>query len=721
MNTEYNFLVVWNPLTALEENKIEKFLNNLLNQIVPKKSIKWKFVFSEGQLEVELNKHNVSHVIVLCELTWGNRKFAQFYGVELVQQQIRVKFGIRKPVDLPILFVSFCSRTQILITDQTKEIISTFGLSNHFIQLPIAKDSEIQDFWIMKPATELEMIDTLHFCEFDKMVRSIRHFVESLPLDVLKDKLLSVLSKLNDTLLTDFEVKTKQCQAKEQFKLICDEIESILSVKLTDSTQSTSEIEYKVLLVEDEDSDNMKDFINEARKFNLIIDHYKTTSEAYIKLKDDFMNHYQVVISDYRIYDNPAELEKKLMLYPQGYTFIDQTSKLGHLYKFIAFSGLPRAFRIAVAEKLNVRIETVDKELMMSTDKGRKSFINKIIDLAEENRELISGIASNNYYFKTLYKRTITEKISIEDQITIESIKLINMLNICLNMDETRTIDEILLQDVNLGNPIYVAFQIKENELIHNVDNLFAQYWKKIKSNFSIQSETESQKADHDFYSAEIAKVVNAVKASLRRYSKANETIESAEFNSFVLLTINTNSKLCRNIYTAFDPTCKEIFKEIILANNIDDNITLAEQIYSRILENPEAYQNLVSNFKNDTYKLKDLYSEDALEKFIGKLIVRRFAIYSYYWIEKYIDITKVTDMKGLTHAVNRLLIKGYLGKKGGTDSGITTNNLFLSVRNKKIKAICKFQHIALTNEEKNFFLKNYPDLFEKWNRLDIP
>ena len=692
MDTNINLLVIWNSVEKTKERNLKMFIEDFL-LLHDSHNYQLTLVYSETELNNVLIENNFTYIIVLCELIWENNTYTDFYGIELVQQQIRVKYNNRKPINLPILFVSFCNREQIIKKDQTKEIINTYGLANHFIQLPNASETDIVNFWKLKPASELEMIDTLHFCAYDRMIASIRHGIGTIPLEQLKLKILNIISKIDYKLkLNEIKYTFTNCNSTENFKLLCDKLEELISVSSISSRPIVERGEFKVLLVDDETTNNLKALIDEAAP-GILINHYNTTAGALQTLKDDFLNDYQVVISDYRIYDNPESVTMQTMLYPQGYTFIEQSAKLGHLYKYISFSGLPRAFRIAVAERLNIRIETVDKELMTSTKEGRKAFIDKIIDLADENLNNLSGIASDDYYFKTLYKRILIEKLPIEEEVTDEAIKLISFLNKCLDPN-------------------------KKNEIILNPKNNFANYWNEVKTNFFLQSETQIAMSDDEYYVDEIKKLVKAVKSNYKKFELANEKVNFSDFKEFVIQTIEDNSKLTKenNIYFSLDDFSRNIFSNTIISNRRDDNITLAKHIYKEIKSQNNSYDHLLVKFKNSTIRYKDPYSPDAIEKFIGKLIARRFAIYCYYWLSVNYKIDNIDDVTGLTQAVNRMLIKGYIGKKGLTDRGICSQGLFLSVR-KPHKDIKELHQIALTNEELNFYRKNYPDLYEKWNK----
>ena len=100
---------------------------------------------------------------------------------------------------------------------------------------------------------------------------------------------------------------------------------------------------------------------------------------------------------------------------------------------------------------------------------------------------------------------------------------------------------------------------------------------------------------------------------------------------------------------------------------------------------------------------------------FINKLIVRRFAIYLYYWIEKEFSEENLIKNHKIA-AVNYFLIK-YKFDKNETykkpDNRITSKCLRLTPNTGR-RTINSLQDIALTFEEVIFFRKVVPDLYKK-------
>ena len=420
-----NILVIWNGILSKEE--LESYLKIFLQE-TKDNPMQLEIVNSpeEFQQKKAFKFLGFTHIIVLCELNWGDKQYAYFYGIELAQREIRMI------CNLPILFVSFCTRKQILTLDSTKEIISAYGLGNHFIQLPVATEDEIKDFWEMPKLTELEMIDVRHYCAFDSMISAIKHEIKSDNIENTKNRILNVLNNAGNS--EDIkEFKEKVLNAKDDtIDKLCDDISTFLFTKDNDNGSITNQIKYKVMLLDDEEeSDEIILLIKEADEQNINIIPFRNSNDALKEINDDILNAYSVILTDFRLYNRQDKLER-ILTYPQGYTFIEESKKNKNLYKYITFSKLPRAFRIEVAQKLNINIETVDKSLMLSTKIGRKAMIEKIIDLAKLNTDQIENLDDFHITFKKLYKEYSNTKNS-ETDVTNLSIKhittFINIFN----------------------------------------------------------------------------------------------------------------------------------------------------------------------------------------------------------------------------------------------------------------------------------------------------
>ena len=113
--------------------------------------------------------------------------------------------------------------------------------------------------------------------------------------------------------------------------------------------------------------------------------------------------------------------------------------------------------------------------------------------------------------------------------------------------------------------------------------------------------------------------------------------------------------------------------------------------------------------------KIKELNYKEDKETFVNKLIIRRFAIYLYYWIEKEFSEENLIKNHKIA-AVNYFLIK-YKFDENETykkpDNRITSKCLRL-IPNTGRRTINSLQDIALTFEEVIFFRNNVPDLYNK-------
>ena len=122
-----------------------------------------------------------------------------------------------------------------------------------------------------------------------------------------------------------------------------------------------------------------------------------------------------------------------------------------------------------------------------------------------------------------------------------------------------------------------------------------------------------------------------------------------------------------------------------------------------------------IEKFKKqlDNLKYKEEKNLNTLN-FVPKLIIRRLAIYLYYWFE---EEASITDK--ITSYVNCFLVNPFLLKEieSHTNNRITSQALSLSSNTKDLK---RFQDILLTYEERVFFRQKYPDVYKKYiEKLD--
>jgi hypothetical protein len=142
--------------------------------------------------------------------------------------------------------------------------------------------------------------------------------------------------------------------------------------------------------------------------------------------------------------------------------------------------------------------------------------------------------------------------------------------------------------------------------------------------------------------------------------------------------------------------------KALTIGKNIQSKI---DDVYNQ-LEDKEG----VSIFNKLKNNMKILDFNEYKDTFINKLIIRRFAIYLYYWIEEKFEKYKIAR-------VNDFLINGKIDTNDATyknpDNRITSKCLRLTPNTSR-RTINRLQDIALTFEEVIFFRKVVPDLYDK-------
>jgi hypothetical protein len=188
--------------------------------------------------------------------------------------------------------------------------------------------------------------------------------------------------------------------------------------------------------------------------------------------------------------------------------------------------------------------------------------------------------------------------------------------------------------------------------------------------------------------------------------------------DNIVLPSLKANEKngaTLIKLYNSLDTDAKLIFYNQKDSTNKNQNI--ATEVYNQICRYSKSICRLKSEFPNTIGGSKNPYTQDALDKFIGKLEARRFAIYCFYWLSvKYVTQCFPKGIKGLNHAVNKILVNGHLDtnpQKGKKDNNIC-NKIFIGAREGK-RDVSELKSIAMTNEEKIFFRNNYPELYNIW------
>ena len=656
-------------------NEDSKFLENYFkndffegNSEIACEFIYDKAAFDRKKQAIENNAYDA--IVVLCELTWEGHTSAQLWGIELVQQEL----CLNPHVFTPVLFVSLFSQAQILQREPHKKIIAAYALGYHFIQLPIATKDDMDRFYRMERVGTLEKEDAYHFASRKAMVQAIRHDVKNTPenIEISRQRLLNLLETVSEGYKQRAEeIKTKLGETPltvEDIIAICNEIEPWFVDEYTHPSSSeegaNTPKNYKVLFLEDEK--NLLDNLKIEAKGKIEIIHCTQTSKALKKIKQDESNEIKVVVVDFRIWDKPEDYYNQRMLEPQGYRFIEKVVAMGHYCVFIALSELPRMFQHRISSLSSILIVPENKQLVLSTPEQRVHFIQKLHYWAADIEERLKVNAFGSEKLFEFYKWLLTQKKTLK-KIDAEAIKLINSFENEINNNTTSNVYKA---------PTTIGILNKITGYKEEWNNIYEGY-------------------PNDVYIKEwIGKIFDRIK---------NKGMLDGNTK------INIRGKL-EGVVKRGSEREKNIFNKIealIIGKNIQSKI---DDVYNQ-LEDKEK----VSIFNKLENEMRILNFIKDGNTFINKLIVRRFAIYLYYWIEKEFSEENLIKNHKIA-AVNYFLTK-YKFDKNETykkpDNRITSKCLRLTPNTGR-RTINSLQDIALTFEEVIFFRKVVPDLYKK-------
>ena len=653
-------------------NEDLKFLENYFQNDFFKENsdIIYEFVYDKatfGRKKQAIENNAYDAIVVLCELTWEGHTFAQLWGIELVQQAI----CLNPHIFTPVLFVSLFSQAQILQREPHKKIIAAYALGYHFIQLPIATKDDMDRFYRMERVSTLEKEDAYHFASRKAMVQAIRHDVKNTPenIEISRRRLLNLLETVSEGYKQRAEeIKTKLEETPLIVKdiiAICNEIEPWFADEYTHPSSSeegaNTPKNYKVLFLEDEK--NLLDNLKIEAKGKIEIIHCTQTSEALKEIDEDKRNEIKVVVVDFRIWDKPEDYYDQRMLEPQGYRFIEKVVAMGHYCVFIALSELPRMFQHRISSLSSILIVPENKQLVLSTPEQRANFIQKLCYWAADTEEKLKFNAFGSEKLFEFYKWLLIQKKELK-KIDTEAIKLINNFKNKINNNTTSNV-----------------YEAPTTTGILNTIKGYKEEWNNIYEGYP-----------NDVYIKEwIGKIVDRIKnkGMLDGNTKIN-------IRGKLEGVVKRGSEREKNIFNKIEE------KALTIGKNIQSKI---DDVYNQ-LEDKEG----VSIFNKLKNNMKILDFNEYKDTFINKLIIRRFAIYLYYWIEEKFEKYKIAR-------VNDFLINGKIDTNDATyknpDNRITSKCLRLTPNTSR-RTINRLQDIALTFEEVIFFRKVVPDLYDK-------
>ena len=622
-----------------------------------------KVAFDRKKQAIENNTYDA--IVVLCEITWEGHTSAQLWGIELVQQEL----CLNPHIFTPVLFVSLFSQAQILQREPHKKIIAAYALGYHFIQLPIATKDDMNRFYNMERVGTLEKEDAYHFASRKAMVQAIRHDVKNTPesIEISRQRLL----KLLETAAEGYQQRAEEIKTKmgaspltvEDIIAICNEIEPWFVDEYIRSSSSeegsTPPKNYKVLFLEDEK--NLLDNLKIEAKGKIEIIHSTQTSEALKRIKQDESNEIKVVVVDFRIWDKPEDYYNQRMLEPQGYRFIEKMVAMGHYCVFIVLSELPKMFQHRISSLSPILIVPENKQLVLSTAEQRANFIQKLHYWAADTEERLKVNAFGSEKLFEFYKWLLMRKEALE-KIDDEAKNLIDNFKEIIGGDVGR-----IYEAKN-----FIGFPI------------FEEAYNNSKTEWNLN---EKPLSDDEYIDNWCKSVINR---NNNRENKGNLDEEIKQ-----VLDIEKDNDV-KNFYNLIPKRLREK-----IGYNFSD----------------EQREKIVKIQKGKDKRTIDF--EKDKPTFINKLIIRRFAIYLYYWFEK----NNFKD-KRITK-LNLFLQEGKIHKNAtdypkNPDNRITSKCLYLTHKqgkkqgDKKGKDIKSLQDIALTFEEVIFFKNKEPDLYNK-------
>ena len=606
-------------------------------------------------------------LVVLCQLTWqdGQGKLheaKEHWGVRLVQREI----CLDREIDIPVLFLSFLPKKDIIDSYPDMQIISLYTLGYHFIQLSTTgpSNADLEAFYKMERVLPLEKEDAYQFANPKGMLALIRHDVKQDKVEYYRKWLEQILQTAAESTEKKQLLELLDSATEEDIRNICTEAEKLFTdaiLSLPKENTATDKQKPHVLILED-DENILKEFKEEA-KDKIILTHHTNTVEALAEIKADTNNTYKVVIVDFRIWDNPsAALSQRTMTQPQGYRFIEKVVAMGHYCIFIALSELPRMFQHRISSLSSILIVPENKQLVLSTPQQRANFIQKLCYWAADTEERLKVNAFGSEKLFEFYKWLLMQKEELK-KIDTKAIELIESFKSEVNNNKSNIfIKEFKETKELLESKSYKSeWKIEEKELSNKeyvekwVEKIFEDYW--------IKKEWTS-----------------LLKADIRD-----------------MLEVNKKS----------DDIIKEYFGEFKNIKGKSDFNKHKEKI-RKSLEGVISIEKL----KN---KRKELNYNKDRETFVNKIIIRRFAIYLYYWIEKEFSEENLIKNHKIA-AVNYFLIK-YKFDENETykkpDNRITSKCLRLTPNTSR-RTINSLQDIALTFEEVIFFRNKEPDLYNK-------
>ncbi len=306
------------------------------------------------------NFKDTDALVVQINLGWAGKNNI-FDGIRLAQE-----LRLSDNVAIPIVFLSLSlSREEILCSDPSLDIISTFGLSNGFcfkngnrIEFALPVDmanvtmGSIDDYIKLLPKIDaVRRFDNKYFCSKKDQTRRLKHDIAYNDIEQTKNKLISLFG--NDPRISN-------ATTREELYGLCDILEGELRANEVKQSQENA---IRVLLLDDKYNEDkgIKFFLEYSRKM-LDIKCCKTVKEALDTVESFNPN---VVLVDLRLQDST---EYPIINKQQGYDYLNIHKELYPHIGVIILSRLPMSFLKDLSKSMsNFRTFYWKKELEGST------------------------------------------------------------------------------------------------------------------------------------------------------------------------------------------------------------------------------------------------------------------------------------------------------------------------------------------------------------------
>lgn len=531
---------------------------------------------------------------------------------------------------------------------------------------------------------------------------------------------------------------------KDAFIIKCNEIEKRLADEKDSNPVSITADTIHALLIDDED---MKDMIEYYNKRNIEIDQVETVTAAIDKLTAREKN-YTVVICDLLLqgkFKFSESEEVDMVNAKQGYDLLKKLEYLNYTYSVILFSNLPRNFKVAISNYTNLKLRNFTMKSCLlgaknattgtstsgedaaqgaQPDKSVQAAYNQLEEMIQEAHysygyDIVLRAFGGKTGMALKYMQYRQGQGSFGDDFEKKCTALIRCFK--------TFIEKIIPAQSNersQSNAVeFIPFShVDLKGLTSTINEVF--------------NEKDLDKAVEDF-------INNLYDWSFESFCEIIQNMPREQLQAKGNLLFESDSTEIKNITQSVKVKCEDLYYANIKKSNLDDIINNNPIIDEFITE---CYRETIPTTAFlQQFKLRDdlrgfvkrllLYKNneaDQMKMFEMRLIVRRFALFLFFWMQieqenakalKRLYINKFNykkQDKALTEEdmfdqalVCEILRRSNSIKKSSKtapDQGTTSKYLWLKniVHTAEPQATCDF----MTMEEISYFEKNFEEFF---------